>query len=122
MTDTEHAAPDRYGIVCRDRTAMRLGPLAALKKSAPQLVKASVGADSVAEGVAAISSNDTAGKVEQTLVEKTAEGWSGRSWAAPAVIAPSRPQRLQAVPRVATRCVTSCLNSCSRWPQRRWHR
>ena len=47
--------------------------LAALKKSAPQLVKASVGADSVAEGVAAISSNDTAGKVEQTLVEKTAE-------------------------------------------------
>ena len=47
--------------------------LATLKKSAPQLVKASVGADSVAEGVAAISSNDTAGKVEQTLIEKTAD-------------------------------------------------
>ena len=78
--------------------------LAALKKSAPQLVKASVGADSVAEGVAAISSNDTAGKVEQTLIERRRRiGWRGRSWGRrQRLLRHPRPQRLQTFPRLAT--------------------
>jgi len=46
--------------------------LATLKKSAPQLVKASISADSVAEGVSALSSQTPANKTEQTLVDKTA--------------------------------------------------